>query len=133
MEFDEFLREALPPLGYTWRPHRRRGLRKKIQHRMREVHLCSFEDYLYFLHESREEQEVFKQLLPITVSRFFRNHEYFEFLRDSIFPELLRRSSRTLHIWSIGAAAGEEPYSIAIVWDDCFASKHPEYRSLSEK
>ena len=81
MEFDAFLHDALPPLGFNWRPHRRRAVRKKILGRLRELHLCRLEDYLQLLHDSADEQSHFEQLLPVTVSRFFRNHHYYTFLR----------------------------------------------------
>lgn len=132
MEYSEFLKQVLPPLGYAWRPHRRRAVKRKIKRRMETFHLFSFEDYLNRLKESPEEIEIFKNLLPISVSRFFRNHEYFEFLRDEIFPEILKRGLKTIRIWSLGAAAGEEAYSIAMVWDYWFAKKYPDHRILIE-
>lgn len=131
MEFDEFLKQTLPPLGYSWRPHRRRAVRRKILERMQSLHFCSFEDYLYFLLESQKEKDKFNTFLPVTVSRFFRNHEYFDFLRNRIFPEIIYKKSHQnigatsrlpVRVWSAGAAAGEEAYSIALVWDHWFSS-----------
>lgn len=127
MEFDEFLREALPPLGYQWRPHRRRGIRRKIQERLHRLHFCRWEDYLHYLRAHEGEQRIFADLLPVTVSRFFRNREYFRFLREKIFPDLIRQNSpagdKTLRVWSLGAAAGEEAYSIAVCFDHDVSKK----------
>jgi len=128
MEYDEFLKHALPPLGYAWRPFRRRGVRRKVLEQMRTRHFCLLEDYLKYLLSSPEEQDSFKKLLPVTVSRFFRNRSYYDFLKDKIFPELIDcffsapSTSPTLRVWSLGASAGEEAYSIAIIWEQYFAA-----------
>jgi len=130
MQFDSFLKQALPQLGYHWKPHRRRAVRRKILQRVQELHLDCLENYLEQLQKSGEESDNFRTLLPITVSRFFRNQEYFEFLRKNIFPEILPQFSSEkkleLKIWSAGAAAGEEAYSIAMVWDCWFTERYPQ-------
>lgn len=131
LEFDEFLKHALPPLGYSWRPYRRRGIRRKIFDRMRKQHFCDLADYLKFLKESSQEQEALKKLLPVTVSRFFRNRKYYEFLKKEIFPDLIKNFARgtppqgAIKVWSLGAAAGEEAYSIAMIWEYYFSEQFP--------
>jgi len=55
-----------------------------------------------------------KDYLTINVSSFFRDLEKFEYLRESILPELLRGHPR-LRVWSAGCSHGHEPYSLAIV------------------
>ncbi len=55
--------------------------------------------------------------LTIGESHFFRDTGQFNALCEHVLPEIIerRRSLRTLRIWSAGCAAGEEPYSIAIL------------------
>jgi chemotaxis protein methyltransferase CheR len=55
--------------------------------------------------------------LTIGETYFFRQQEHFDFLRDRIVPEILRRNqaSRRLRIWSAGCATGAEPYSVALL------------------
>ena len=55
-----------------------------------------------------------KDYLTINVSAFFRDSEKFEYLRESILPELLR-GRPTLRLWSAGCSHGHEPYSLAIL------------------
>ncbi|MBN1581400.1 MAG: protein-glutamate O-methyltransferase CheR [Anaerolineae bacterium] len=56
----------------------------------------------------------FKNYLTINVSSFFRDQEKFDYLRQSVLPELLHRRPR-LRVWSAGCSHGHEPYSLAIM------------------
>lgn len=56
-------------------------------------------------------------------SSFFRDPHYFDALATSILPELIeqRRSTRRLTIWCAACAAGQEPYSLAMLIREQFA------------
>ena len=53
-------------------------------------------------------------------SSFFRDRPAFEKFREIVLPQLLetRAKSKRLRIWSAACAAGQEPYSIAMILDD---------------
>ena len=53
-------------------------------------------------------------------SSFFRDRAAFDKFRDAILPPLLaaRAKTKRLRIWSAACAAGQEPYSIAMILDD---------------
>jgi chemotaxis protein methyltransferase CheR len=53
-------------------------------------------------------------------SSFFRDKSAFEHFRDLVLPRLLedRAQSKRIRIWCAAAAAGQEPYSIAMLLDD---------------
>ena len=53
-------------------------------------------------------------------SAFFRDRRTFEEFRDIVLPELLNRraGSKRLRIWCAACAAGQEPYSIAMILED---------------
>src|SRR5262249_27026248 len=57
----------------------------------------------------------------VTISRFYRDRRIFDALRLTLLPRLAegaaRRGDPTLRIWSAGCASGEEPYTLAIVWE----------------
>ncbi len=114
MEFDGFLKETLPGLGYDWRRHRRRAVRRKLLARMRELGVSEFEDYRLLLSDDPHELLIFKRLLPVTISRFYRDPGVFDTLRDRVLPALIERRGR-VEIWSAGAASGEEPYTLAMI------------------
>ena len=62
------------------------------------------------------QQEVVEAML-ITESSFFRDGGPFEALRRAVLPGLLRAraAERRLRLWSAGCAAGQEPYSLALL------------------
>ncbi len=58
-------------------------------------------------------------------SFFFREADHFDFLTTSALPEILQSlkehtRSNTLRIWCAGSAAGEEPYTLAMVLTEFF-------------
>ncbi|MEM8799681.1 MAG: protein-glutamate O-methyltransferase [Pseudomonadota bacterium] len=59
-------------------------------------------------------------------SFFFRDNTPFETLRDVILPQMreARGNSKSLRIWSSAASTGQEPYSIAMVFDEDRARWH---------
>jgi chemotaxis protein methyltransferase CheR len=73
-----------------------------------------------FVHEIGGEKQVESQY--VNYSEFFRNPLTFAALEKIVLPGLLRtaRNSgrRELRIWSAGCAAGQEPYSVAILLEE---------------
>lgn len=67
-----------------------------------------------------------------TYSRFARDPDVFLYLVDSVLFTLARqavdRGESVLRVWSLGCAAGEEPFSIAIAWVCALAAEYPNLR-----
>lgn len=126
MDFDEFLRLIAPRLGLQWRPFQRRGIKRKIKRRMTQLGFSGFEDYARKVEKDEGEQNFLIHTLTVTISRFFRDYEVFEIIKESIFPVLLQRKEGKIKIWSIGCASGEEPYSLAILWKEAFEKEWSE-------
>ena len=84
-----------------------------------------FADYLKLLQKDRSELERLYESLLINVTEFFRDPEYFEFLKESIVPEIMERHSEyaPLRIWVPGCATGEEAYSLGILLDELIYAK----------
>lgn len=61
-----------------------------------------------------EELGKLRDYLTINVSHFFRDHDKFSCLQESILPELLRGRPK-LHVWSAGCSRGHEPYTLAMM------------------
>jgi chemotaxis protein methyltransferase CheR len=130
--FDAFLREVCPPLGLEWRRYRRRAARNRVEARMRSLGLLSgdYPAYLERLRADPEEARTLADRMRVTITRFLREREVWETLIERVLPVLLAEAAPegegTLRAWSAGAAGGEEPYSLAIVWRERFGAQWPE-------
>ncbi len=130
MLFDELLREVAPFLGLQWRPFKRRGIKRRIEHRIAQIGLTNFGEYLLRVRKDPAEQNHLAGFLTVTISRFFRDRGAFDTLEHSIIPSLLKEEGkRNLRIWSIGCASGEEPYSLSVLWEEKFGKIWPQIHS----
>lgn len=114
--FEEFLAEALPPIGLSPTAYRRRNIRRRIVRRMESAGIHEFSRYLALLRRDPEELSALRAILVVTISRFFRNAGMFRFLSREILPRLAERNRPAA--WSAGCASGEEPYSVRMAWEE---------------
>lgn len=104
-------------------------LNKSIQTRMTFT-LCQNADlYLDYLAGNTDESIQLVQQLKNSYSEFFRNPLTFSMLEQivipKIFDEKLKNNAREIRIWSAGCAAGQEPYSLAMLLDDFKNTRSP--------
>lgn len=76
----------------------------------------SFKDYYRLVKSDSGELVEMLNCISTNTTSFFREPHHFEYLRDSILPDLLisRSQERMIRMWSAGCSTGEEPYSMAI-------------------
>lgn len=88
---------------------------RRIQRRMVAKGITTYADYVDLCRRSVEEVDaLFKDLL-ISVTRFFRDGDQFDALRDAIRERAAKQEiNDPMRIWVAGCATGEEAYSIAI-------------------
>src|SRR5450756_634194 len=57
----------------------------------------------------------------INVTQFFRDKDVYDKIRDEVVPGMLKSKgsvgSRSVRVWCAGCASGEEPYSMAMLFD----------------
>jgi len=84
---------------------------------MRAHNVQSYLDYLAILERHPDEYQKLADALTINVTKFFRNAELWDRLRQGVMPELWQRArqGQPVRLWSAGCASGEEPYSIAMM------------------
>ncbi len=97
---------------------------RRLQVRMRAIQAASTEAYLDIAEKDPAEYKKLVSVLTINVTRFFRNQETFDKIRDLVIPRIIRlreeEGSRRINVLSVGCATGEEPYSIAILFLEYF-------------
>ncbi len=90
---------------------------RRIARRMQLNYIEDFGRYVERLREQPEEARALADDLLITVTRFFRDPDVFEKLRNETLPMLFKGKGAkdTIRVWSAGCATGEEAYSLAIL------------------
>ncbi len=105
-----------------------------IEKRMKKIQSNSLEDYceLVLAHKT-ELQELIKSF-NVNYSEFFRNSLTYSVLEHIVLPDLLQKkinhNKLEARIWSAACAAGQEPYSVAILFEELLNGKvnAPGYR-----
>ena len=129
MDFESFVKEAASLLDLQWRRFKRGGVKRKIERRIAELGLSTFEDYLLKVGKDPEEKSHLSQILTVTITRFFRDKKVFDILESSILPTVVgHKGGDDFKIWSIGCANGEEPYSLSMLWEERIEKKFPQIR-----
>ncbi len=106
--------------GIDFREYKKNTLIRRIEKRMNINNIEYLFDYVTFLSSNLNEKQALKEDFLIGVTRFFRDTEAFNNLRDEVVPEICnsKNKSETVRIWVAGCSTGEEVYSIAILVDD---------------
>jgi chemotaxis methyl-accepting protein methylase len=117
---DDAFRRVLEHLDRPWSGFRkvRKGVKKRLRRHMQSLECESFEAYLYILDRQPEARAECEQHLIVTISRFFRDQRLWACLRDRILPHWTALLRGPMRAWSAGCANGEEPYSLAILWEE---------------
>jgi chemotaxis protein methyltransferase CheR len=129
-----FLQWALPRLGLRWPGFRkvRRQVYRRLDDRLKVLHLADLAAYRAYLELHAPEWDQLDALCRISISRFHRDKGVFQYLERDVLPALARlatgRGDGTLSCWSLGCAAGEEPYTVAILWRLRVAPDYPHLR-----
>ncbi len=104
--------------GISMSDAKRQLVYRRVEGRLKALGMTSFKDYLAFLESGHpDEVELFSNAVTTNLTSFFRENHHFEFLRDTILPEIVKKKAKgakRLRIWSAGCSTGEEPYSLAI-------------------
>lgn len=85
----------------------------RLGKKIRELKLTSFTSYCDQVEQDKSGNMFTDMIDALTTNHtsFFREVRHFDFLRDTILPELPEGNS--INIWSAACSSGEEPYTIA--------------------
>ena len=118
-EFEAFLKQTVPDMGYRWRRLVRRNVRRRLRRRMESLGLHDLDKYRTLVDNDPVERDVLESILRVTITRFFRNAGTWQDLEATLTEALAARSdAEPLLAWSAGCAGGEEPYSMAMMLTD---------------
>ena len=110
----EYLREHR---GFDFAGYKPSTLLRRIQKRMQAVDAKDLGEYQAYLEAHPDEfTDLFNTIL-INVTSFFRDPEAWDYVAAEVLPRMLARMGPgdAVRVWSAGAAAGQEAFSIAIL------------------
>jgi chemotaxis protein methyltransferase CheR len=97
---------------------------------MCELGLVGYQAYREHIGIQPAEWQVLDGLCRITISRFYRDKGVFDLLGASVLPELAERAQaegqNRIDVWSAGCGSGEEPYTVALLWEHLVKPTRPE-------
>ena len=96
-------------------------LKRRIAARMRALGDESYAAYSAHLDALPEEYPRLKDRITVNVTEFFRDADVYEYLDQTVLPELAQRKAQgpapaLITAWSAGCSSGEEAYSLAALF-----------------
>jgi two-component system, chemotaxis family, CheB/CheR fusion protein len=115
--------------GVDFSTYKMNTIKRRIIRRMLLYKITLLKDYAKLLSQKKparttdgvqsggEEIDILYQDLLINVTSFFRDTETHKYLKETLFPKLLKRkkAGQSLRLWVPACATGEEAYSIAMM------------------
>jgi two-component system, chemotaxis family, CheB/CheR fusion protein len=107
------------PLDFT--NYKRATIVRRIIRKMNQNSIGLLSDFIQFLKDNPDEIDMLAKEFMISVTKFFRDPEAFNILKQEIIPEILanKKNHDSIKLWVVGCATGEEAYSIAILVSEC--------------
>jgi chemotaxis protein methyltransferase CheR len=102
--------------GFGCASYKEKCLRRRIAVRMRSRGVHTYDDYARLLDGDPQEYDRLLDALTINVTKLFRNSEAYEALAGRVIPSLWHDVRGPIRVWSAGCSAGQEPYSIGILF-----------------
>jgi len=121
-EFEKFKKLIYEKSGINLTNQKKELLKSRLAKRLRVLDITGFSDYYkYLINNDPDGSELVLMLDCISTNKtgFFRENQHFEYLRNTILPELVvnkrAKGEHTFRVWSAGCSSGEEPYTLAII------------------
>ncbi len=102
-------------MGLRWSGFRRvrKQVVKRVNRRLSELAL-DYSSYRRYLDDHPDEWATLDAMCRVSISRFYRDRGVWERLVQEVLPSL-QQPKRRIACLSLGAASGEEPYTLAMV------------------
>jgi two-component system CheB/CheR fusion protein len=103
--------------GMDFSHYKMNTIKRRILRRIQMHNLKTLKQYAELLKRKDEEVEALSQDLLINVTSFYRDLDAFDYLKEVLFPKILKNKmpDETLRLWIPACSTGEEVYSIAMI------------------
>jgi len=123
-EFDRWSTLLESKTGILLNQQQRAFLQIQISMRMRELGFTEYAEYYQKVTDGiwgKAEWSVLVDRLMIKETSFFRHRHSYECVQNNLQDRINNRAiTGSFDVWSVGCSTGEEPYSLAMLLNDCF-------------
>ena len=125
----DLVQELAEERGIDLRGYKHTTLGRRIQRRMQQLGIASYQEYLEYVREHEGESGELLNTVLINVTRFFRDTQAWDTLREEVLPVLFRNRpiGSPFRVWCAGCATGEEAYSTAILLCEYLGQRIKDY------
>jgi two-component system CheB/CheR fusion protein len=115
--FEDLLHYLRDSRGFDFTGYKRTSLVRRVDRRMQDADIASYEAYLDVLQVRPDEFGSLFNTILINVTDFFRDTDSWDELRATVLPPLLeRKPNGPIRVWSAGCATGQEAYTLAMLF-----------------
>lgn len=100
-------------------------MQNRLVQRVLDSQAGSFRCYIDLLGSDANERQAFVECLTVHTTSFFRDQAQYNWLRDTVLPELIQHSSNIV-LWSAACSTGQEGWTSLIVTDE-FRRQHGKF------
>ncbi len=93
---------------------------RRIERRISVHQFDTIDDYMKLIVDSPTEVNILYKELLIGVTKFFRDPEAFDILKNKVIPNIFKKkkSNESIRVWVTACSTGEEAYSLAIMFKE---------------
>jgi two-component system, chemotaxis family, CheB/CheR fusion protein len=115
--FEALLEHLRRTRGFDFTGYKRSSLVRRVQKRMYELNIDSYEAFLDYLEVHPDEFTYLFNTILINVTAFFRDTQAWDYLRQAAIPQMMahKAADEPIRIWCAGCASGEEAYTLAML------------------
>jgi len=107
-------------------------VKARIAKRMHQLNLADYGEYLNLILTDNSGQELQSLLDAISTNTtsFYREKDHFDFIK-SIVRDWINNGQRHFRLWSTASSTGEEPYTLAIEFQEALGNKAVDAKILA--
>lgn len=116
-DYAYFCRKMKQVAGVDLESYKPQQMHRRLDNYRNRLGAKDFVTLARMLVGNKTQLEDFRKFITINVSEFFRNPEQWQSLRERVLP-LISKTGPVKTAWSAGCAAGQEPYSLAMLFEE---------------
>ena len=115
MDYEQFKSQVFNLTKIDFCSYKEKQMKRRIDALIAKNKYPGYSEYVEGLKKDSKLFEEFVNYLTINVSEFWRNPEQWDILEKNVLPDLIKKSGKTLKIWSAACSTGDEPYSLVML------------------